>query len=183
MRMLQTLVDEGEFSPVSRTAFAVTPSLREAYSSGDDDELADVALREAARASLRLIGAEPDFAEPDTAEHNTAEPDTAEPGVGELSDAMPMLRRVVISADIDPVTLRPDLDDAVVRLPAPLALTQVASVHVDLAGAEKAVDAAVAAIDAADLGDPDAEFVLGDVEDHELAWYAPQEIPFLLDLL
>ncbi|MGB7364888.1 MAG: hypothetical protein WA931_17820 [Rhodococcus sp. (in: high G+C Gram-positive bacteria)] len=186
--MLQTLVDEGEFSPVSRTAFAVTPSLREAYSSGDDDELADVALREAARASLRLIGAEPDFAEPDTAEPDTAEPDTAEPdtaepGVGELSDAMPMLRRVVISADIDPVTLRPDLDDAVVRLPAPLALTQVASVHVDLAGAEKAVDAAVAAIDAADLGDPDAEFVLGDVEDHELAWYAPQEIPFLLDLL
>jgi hypothetical protein len=71
----------------------------------------------------------------------------------------------------------------VVRLPAPLSLTEVAAVHVDLAAAESAVSAAVAAVDAADLGDPDAEFVLGDVEDHELAWYAPQEIPFLLELL
>ncbi|WP_416382711.1 DUF6912 family protein, partial [Nocardia elegans] len=24
---------------------------------------------------------------------------------------------------------------------------------------------------------------LGDAEDHQLAWYAPQELPFLLDLL
>ena len=38
-------------------------------------------------------------------------------------------------------------------------------------------------IDAADLGDADAEFVLGDAEDHELAWYAAQELPFLLELL
>jgi hypothetical protein len=38
-------------------------------------------------------------------------------------------------------------------------------------------------IDAADLGDADAEFTLGDAEDHEMAWYATQEIPFLLDLL
>ena len=41
----------------------------------------------------------------------------------------------------------------------------------------------MSAIDAADLGDPDAEFVLGDAEDHELAWYATQELPFLLELL
>jgi len=171
MRMLQTLVDEGEFSPISRTAFAVTPTLREAYVSGDDDELADVALREAARASLRLIGGEPELDSDDDGD------------VDEVADATPSFRRVVIAADVDPVTLRPDLDDAVVRLPAPLALTEVAAVHVDLAAAESAVSAAVAAVDAADLGDPDAEFVLGDVEDHELAWYAPQEIPFLLELL
>ena len=37
--------------------------------------------------------------------------------------------------------------------------------------------------DAADLGDPDAEFALGDAEDHDMAWYATQEIPFLLELL
>ena len=42
--------------PVSGTAFAVTPTLREAYAEGDDDELAEVALREAALASLRLLG-------------------------------------------------------------------------------------------------------------------------------
>lgn len=173
VRMLQTLVDEEVFSPISRTAFAVTPKLREAYSAGDDDELADVALREAARASLRLIGGEPDA---DSAEGT----EPADPSEVPAASAM---RRVVIAADVDPVTLRPDLDDAVVRLPEPLALSSVASVHVDLAAAEDAVAAAVAAVDAADLGDPDAEFVLGDVEDHELAWYAPQEIAFLLDLL
>lgn len=165
--MLRALVDDGEFSPISRTAFAVTPTLREAYSSGDDDELADVALREAARASLRLLGGE----------------DAADGGDADAAAAGSAPRRVVIAADVDPVTLRPDLDDAVVRLPQPLSLRQVASVHVDLAEAEPAVRAAVEAIDAADLGDVDAEFVLGDAEDHELAWYAPQEIPFLLDLM
>ncbi|MFD1050397.1 DUF6912 family protein, partial [Kibdelosporangium lantanae] len=43
--------------------------------------------------------------------------------------------------------------------------------------------AAVLVIDAADMGDEDAEFALGDVEDHELAWYATQELPFLLELM
>ena len=42
---------------------------------------------------------------------------------------------------------------------------------------------AIEAVDAADLGDEDAEFVVGDAQDHDLAWYAPQELPFLLDLL
>ena len=45
------------------------------------------------------------------------------------------------------------------------------------------VRAAADVIDAADLGDPDAEFALGGAEDHELAWYAPQELPFLLELM
>ncbi len=36
---------------------------------------------------------------------------------------------------------------------------------------------------AADLGDEDAELVVGDAQDHDLAWYANQELPFLLDLL
>ena len=42
---------------------------------------------------------------------------------------------------------------------------------------------AVEVIDAADMGDEEAEFVLGDAEDHQLAWYATQEIPFLLEFL
>lgn len=92
-------------------------------------------------------------------------------------------RRAVIAADVDDPTLRPDLDDAVVRLKEPLRMDQVASVHVDLEGAESAVAKAVAAVDAADMGDEDAEFVLGDAEDHTLAWYAPQELSFLLELL
>ncbi|MFG1781887.1 DUF6912 family protein [Rhodococcus oryzae] len=158
--MLQRLVADQEFDPVSRTAFAVTPALREAYASGDDDELAEVAMTEAARASLRLLAAEDD-------DEGTAS----------------IQRRAVIAADVDEVKLRPDLDDAVVRLAAPVTLAEVASVHVDLAEAEPAIAKAVEAIDAADLGDADAEFVLGDAEDHELAWYATQELAFLLDLL
>ena len=34
-----------------------------------------------------------------------------------------------------------------------------------------------------DLGDEDAEFTVGDAQDHDLAWYATQELPFLLELL
>jgi hypothetical protein len=55
--------------------------------------------------------------------------------------------------------------------------------YVDNAGAEDAVKAAIAVIDDADLGDEDAELTVGDVADHDLAWYATQEIPFLLELL
>ena len=54
LAMLQQLVTDGSLWPVNGTAFAVTPTLREAYAEGDDDELAEVALREAALASLRL---------------------------------------------------------------------------------------------------------------------------------
>jgi hypothetical protein len=59
----------------------------------------------------------------------------------------------------------------------------VAAIHLDTSDAEDAVRAAAEVIDAADLGDPDAEFALGSAEDHELAWYARQELPFLLDLM
>ena len=48
--------------------------------------------------------------------------------------------------------------------------------------AEPAVRAAIEVIDAADLGDEDAELIVGDAQDHDLAWYATQELPFLLDL-
>ncbi len=78
---------------------------------------------------------------------------------------------------------RPDLDDAVVRLSAPIAFGDVIAAYVDNADAEPAVLAAIEAVDEADLGDEDAEFVVGDAQDHDLAWYAPQELPFLLELL
>ncbi|MFD9895348.1 DUF6912 family protein [Amycolatopsis sp. NPDC059027] len=153
--MLRELNTTGEFRARSGTAFALTPALREAYASGSDEELEYAALLDAARASLRLIAAE----------------EKGEP------------RRAVVSADVEGATHRPDLDDAVVRLAGPVLLKDIAAIHVDAAEAEDAVTAAAAVIDAADLGDPDAEFTLGDAEDHELAWYAPQELPFLLELL
>lgn len=160
LAMLQQFVTDESLRPVNGTAFALTPTLREAYSDGDEDELADVALREAALASLRLLG-------------------DADPG-----DGLPS-RRAVFEADVDDadVTLRPDLDDAVVRVAGAIPLSRVIAAYVDNAGAEPAVKAAVEVIDAADLGNEDAELTVGDAQDHDLAWYAAQELPFLLELL
>ncbi|MFC9438980.1 DUF6912 family protein [Nocardia sp. NPDC057030] len=169
--MLRELVTNRELGPIGGTAFAVTPALREAYASGDDEELAEVAMGEAARASLRLLAAERDDAD-DSA-------DAAEPA----ATGRPVYRRAVIAADVTGAKLRPDLDDAVVKLAGPISYDQIGCVHVDLAEAEPEVAKAVDVVDAADLGDTDAEFVLGDAEDHQLAWYAAQELPFLLELL
>lgn len=155
--MLQQLVADQMLHARSGTAFAVTPTLREAYAEGDDDELAEVALRDAALASLRLLA-------------------------GEGETGMPP-RRAVLVAEVAEATPRPDLDDAVVRLAGPVPYADVIAAYVDNAEAEAAVRPAIDAVDAADLGDEDAEFVVGDAQDHDLAWYAPQELPFLLELL
>jgi hypothetical protein len=149
--MLQQLVAVGSVQPLSGTAFAVTPTLRESYAEGDDEELAEVAIGEAALASLRLLAAEP-------------------------GDSGLPLRRAVLVADAD-------LDDAVVRISGRVALNQVVAAYVDNAAAEDAVKAAIEVVDEADLGDEDAELTVGDAQDHDLAWYATQELPFLLDLL
>ncbi len=159
LAMLQQLVAEGSLWPVNGTGFALTPRLREAYAEGDDDELAEVALRDAALASLRLLA-----------------------GVAEAPEQSPP-RRAVLVAEVDDVTLRPDLDDAVVRLGRPVVMDDVVAAFVDNADAEAAVTAAIAVVDDADLGDEDAELLVGDAQDHDLAWYATQELPFLLDLL
>jgi hypothetical protein len=160
LAMLQQLVADDSLWPVNGTAFAVTPRLREAYAEGDDDALGEVALREAALASLRLLAA-----------------------ASEQSDATLPPRRAVLVADVGEVTMRPDLDDAVVRIGAPVAIDDVVAAFVDNAAAEADVRAAIAAIDEADLGDEDAELTVGDAQDHDLAWYATQELQFLLELL
>lgn len=176
--MLRRLVSDGEMRAAGGTAFAVTPALRESFASGDTEELEYAAMADAARASLRLLS--PPVVPADSpadgspADFGAADPDNS---AGELA------RRVVVCADVDGVRLRPDLDNAAVTLPGPVQGSAVAAVYVDLPAAVDAVRAAAAVIDAADLGDPDAEFTLGDADDHELAWYAPQEVPFLLELL
>ncbi|MCP2167975.1 DUF6912 family protein [Goodfellowiella coeruleoviolacea] len=157
--MLRGLVENNELLAVNETAFALTPALRESYASGDTEELEYAAMLEASRASLRLLAAEL------------------------AGDEKALPRRAVVSADIENVRLRPDLDFAVVKLLGPVPMKRVAAVHLDTEEAQDAVRAAAEVIDAADLGDLDAEFTLGSAEDHELAWYAPQELPFLLELL
>jgi hypothetical protein len=156
--MLRTLVKTGVLDPIGGTAFALTPGLREAYTSGDDEELEYAAMSHAARASLRLLA--------------------VELGLGEEST---LARRVVVSADLDDVTLRPDLDDGAVRIAGAVPFEAIAAVHVDTEEAEYAVRQAAAAVDAADLGDLDAEFLVGEAEDHELAWYDPSEVAFLIE--
>jgi hypothetical protein len=47
--------------------------------------------------------------------------------------------------------------------------------------ARKDVSAAADALGAADMGDDDARFVVDGAEDHELLWFATQEIDTLLE--
>jgi hypothetical protein len=155
--MLRKLVKNGRFDPIGGTAFALTPRLRESYVAGDDEELEYAAMSEAARASIRLLA--------------------VELGLGEAVPA----RRVVVAADME-ATLRPDLDDGAVRITGAVPLSAIAAVHVDGEEAEHAVREAAGVVDKADLGDLDAEFLVGEAEDHELAWYSPEEVSFLVDL-
>ena len=165
LAMLETLLEAGEMPVRSATAFAATPALVESYAEGDAEEIEHVAFLEAARASLRLLGGELDS--------------------GAAHEAHPY-RRVVVSVDVPDgeAEPRPDLDTAVVRLTrGSVVMTEVASVHVDLAGAVELVKDAVEAVDRADLGDEDAELTVGDALDVDLAWYDAVELPFLLTLL
>jgi hypothetical protein len=78
------------------------------------------------------------------------------------------------------VTVRDDLDFGVVRVGVQIPIGWCASVHCDDADAEPTIASAAALIDAADLGDLDAEEKVDDAEGFELCWYATQEIEGLL---
>jgi hypothetical protein len=138
-------------------AYAVTPALREWYIEGDIEELEYVAAAAAARASLHLLAEEP---------------------------ASVPARRVVVAADVPDSAVRPapDVGRAAVRAGAPVAMSQVVSALVDDADASDDVRRAVVALRPADAGDEDARFVVDSVEDHELGWYAAQEIGVLVEL-
>ncbi|NJP25683.1 hypothetical protein OHB01_17780 [Microbispora hainanensis] len=156
---LARIVAAGELGPAPLTGFAVTPALIEWYASGDTEELEYVALTEAARASLRMLAAD------------------------RADGAQTAARRVVIAAEVPDETVKTgaDLEErARVRVLEPVPMRLVAAVHVDDADALPDVEAAIAALPAADGGDDDAQFVVDGAEDHELLWYATQEIPDLL---
>ncbi|RAV31985.1 DUF6912 family protein [Corynebacterium heidelbergense] len=158
--MLAVLHSSGAMPVRSAVAFALTPAVREFYTGGDEEELAYTAFLDAARASLRLLsaGAEERFPH----------------------------RRVVLSADVDDaaITFAPEDGESVVRLDPPvLRAEQLAAIHVDDADAEADTRAAIEIVDAADLGDEDAEITLGNAEDNLMSWYDAKELPFLLELL
>ncbi|PWI45249.1 hypothetical protein [Streptomyces sp. ICBB 8177] len=149
----------GELGPAPLDAYAVTPALREWYVSDDIEELEYAALTRAAQTSLRLLAGQPDAAR----------------------------RRVVVAVDVpdQEAAFDPDrgLDPAAlgaVRLASAVPLAKAAAVHVDADDAQEDVAAAAAALGAADAGDDDARFTVDGAEDHELLWFATQEIPGLI---
>jgi hypothetical protein len=146
----------GHLGPGPLPGFAVTPALREAYASGDTEELEYAALTEAARASLRMLAGDP---------------------------AAPS-RRVVLAAEIPAEQVQPDPRDgepARVVLAQAIPVARLASAHVDAAEAGADVRSAVAALPAADVGDEDARFTVDGAEGHELGWYATQELSYLAE--
>ncbi|KUN90516.1 hypothetical protein AQJ84_39920 [Streptomyces resistomycificus] len=151
----------GELGSGPLVAYAVTPALREWYLSEDIEELEYAALNRAALASLRLLAA----------------------------DGEAVRRRVVVAVDVPDgaATSDPDraLDSAAlgeVWVSGPVPLAKAAAVHVDAGDAEADVTAAAEALVAADGGDDDAQFVVDGAEDHELLWFATQEIATLVGL-
>ncbi|MGW6917940.1 DUF6912 family protein [Kitasatospora sp. NPDC054939] len=143
-------------------AYAVTPALREWYVSEDLEELEYAALNRAAQASLRLLSAD---------------------------DGAPR-RRVVVALDVADSAVQPFPGDEYqdqaslgrVVLAGPVKLAKAAAVHADTADRDvvEDIEAAVAAVAAADAGDQDAQFTVDGAEDHDLLWFATQEIPGLL---
>lgn len=151
---------EGHLGPMPLTAYAVTPALREWYLSDDIEELEYAALSRAAQASLRLLAVDPRAPR----------------------------RRVVVAVDVPDgqAVADPDrgLDQSAlgeVRIKAAIPLAKAAAVHLDADDAERDIAEAADALGAADLGDDDAQFTVDGAEDHELLWYATQEIPNLIE--
>jgi hypothetical protein len=165
--------------------FAVTGPLRLEYPDWSEEDLEYVAMQDASRASLRLLAAVDEESSDGRRDGRTGsnfpsgDVEAAGPAAAE-----PLLR-VVVAADVNDsaVRPRPELDRAVVAVAGTVEWSQVAAVHIDGADAGPAVREAVAVVDAADLGDDDAEFVLGSVEDFDLAWYAPAEVVYLVEEL
>jgi hypothetical protein len=149
--MLAALRASGHLGDGSVLAHAVTPSLREWYAEGDEEELEYVAFTRAAQGALQLL------------RHDPKAP----------------RRRVVVSADVPASSVgkeEVELGSSTVRLPGPVALGDVAAIHVDGEGASEEIAAAVDVVEEALAGDPDAQFTVDGAEDHELEWYAVSEL-------
>ena len=154
--MLEQLNEQGVLHARNGWGFAATPELTEFFTSGDQEEIEAVAFDDAALASIRLLA------------------------IGD-EERFPH-RRVVVSADVD-ATGEPDMGESVVKVSGPVELKDVAAVHVDVREAEDATKRATELIDAADLGDEDAELAVGDAQDNYMAFFDPSELPFLIELL
>jgi hypothetical protein len=154
MPQLAALRERGELV-VPAEVHTVTPTLREWYAEGDEEELEYVAFTRAAQGALRLL------------RHDPKAP----------------RRRVVVSADLPASAIRQvdqDLGSSLVGMADAVPLSAVAAIHVDGEGAEADVAAAADVVEEAAAGDPDAQFTVDGAEDHELEWYDPTELANLV---
>ncbi len=180
--------------PGPRAAYAVTDDLRAwvdvvdqsapigPTGPSDDEELELVALSEAARGSLRLIAAD------------LAAGTAADLAAGAVHQA----RRVVLAADVPDAHVRVDdrSDDAgpgQVTVTEAVSLAWVRAAHVDAAELEPEVRVAAAHVlvaDAAEATEADeaagsaaaeaAEAIVAALGEHELLWYAPEELALVV---
>ena len=151
--LLRSVVTESGVGPAPFFAHAVTDGLRAALADSGEEEWEYAASATAAQAALGLL----------------------------LEEDAP--RRVVLAVDVDSVRPVEGDDVTLVQVDEVAPFRRVAAVLVDTEDAEDAVAAARDAWTAAEAGDPEAEQLVERCLDHELGWWATQEIGDLLDAL
>lgn len=144
----------GELGPAPLGGHAVTPVLRESYATADAEELEYVALMAAADDCLPMLAAAP-----------------GEPR-----------RRYVVACDVadDAVTHDVEGGPSGVVVTANVPWRDVRALHADDPAAEATIAAAAEAYAAAQAGDDDARFTVGEADGWELMWFATQEADDLL---
>ena len=149
--LLERWLSAGQAPP--GPAQAVTPTLREWYREGSEEEMEYVAQLAAGRAALDLLATDPEARR----------------------------LRVVVAADVADLDVAPDPDAgrSAVVVGGPVPTSAWASALVDADDSESVVSAAVTALGAAAGGDDDAMFALDEAASYELGWYAVQELSHL----
>lgn len=193
LSVLTSVRERQEVGPAPLVAYAVTPALREWHASDDLEELEYAALGAAARASLRLLVAQEEQRD---GAGEQPEREVPEGGVGSSGrfEEPAEYRRVVVAVEVgetlvtgDPAGERSPETVGAVRLERPVPLSKVAAFHVDDVDAAHDVHAACVALTAGRRGrggqggqaEEDLHRLLVEVEEHELLWYATQELAYL----
>lgn len=148
---LRDVVASGGIGPLPVLAHAVTEALRTEYPDGGEEDWEYAAMSAAAQDSLGLL----------------------------TEDDPP--RRVVIAVDVESVVPVDPGDPTLVELREVAPARTIAAVHVDSEDAEDEMVAGRAAWVDAQSGDAAATAMVERCLDHELGWFAAQEIGELLE--
>ena len=140
----------GRVTPAPISAHAVTPALRQSWANAEEEELEYAVLMAAAYESLTLIAA-----------------------------TGAQARRIVVTAEVPDADVVTGEDETAVTMLTEVKLSQCSSVHIDDADAEGEIVLAIARLPEAAAGDGPALAAVS-LTEHELMWFATQEIPDLL---